>query len=126
MPNDALDKLREIAENLIKMAPHHVAQDLLRDTGLEIYTLLPALEQQYDRMVGQWEGAKLDWVVEHDRADALEQRERELRLDERTKFPPCDCFHNPDTGYLELCPRCAVLRSALNPTEAALPEEGKV
>ena len=45
MPNDALDKLREIAENLIKMAPHHVAQDLLRDTGLEIYTLLPALSR---------------------------------------------------------------------------------
>ena len=36
-----------------------------------------ALGQRERDLIGQWEGAKLDWVVERDRADALEQRERD-------------------------------------------------
>ena len=78
-----------------------------------------ALEQRERDLIGQWEGAKLDWVVERDRADALEQRERESRLGEAEwwmKRPEFRMDHAKDqchstAGRCACCARIAELRA---------------
>ena len=53
----------------------------------------------------------------------LEQRERDLL--EKEHVMACPWCRTKDERYLTACGRRAELRAALNPTEAALPEEGK-
>ena len=84
-----------------------------------------ALEQRERDLIGQWEGAKLDWVVERDRADKMEQAHAWELLKARLEEAKLQLQEHYCNSVICTCPlskRIADLECQL----AALPEEGKV